>query len=62
MHVEFNSRATFATKVISLATNVSRVSKSAARAVTPPLPPDNFYKTITDIIKTGYNCTLNSSL
>ena len=58
MHVEFDSRATVGSKVLSMATNVSRESKSAVHAVIPPLSPDNFQKTITDIIKTGYNFTL----
>ena len=62
MQVEFNSRTIVSTKVPPLVSNVSRVNKITARAVTPPLPPDNFCKTRTDIIKTGYNCALDSSL
>ena len=42
MHVEFDSRATVGSKVLSMATNVSRESKSAVHAVIPPLSPDNF--------------------
>lgn len=62
MYDEFNARATVGTKVSSLATNVSPVSKSAACAVNPLLPPDSFCKTMTGIVKAGYNFAPNSSL
>lgn len=47
---------------LKLATNVSPVSKSAACAVNPLWPLDSFCKTITDIVKMGYNFAPNSSL